>query len=141
MKLSVKKLHPDAILPNRAHHDDAGLDLCSAEEVTLAPGEWRAVSTGIALAIPSGYVGLIWDKSSLPYKAAMKTMGGVVDAQYRGEVKVIMINLGSEPYAITPGAKIAQLLVQKVELPEICEAEDLDDTLRGEAGFGSTGTH
>jgi dUTP pyrophosphatase len=97
------------------------------------------VGIGLAFAIPKGYVGLIWDRSSLPYRAAMKTMGGVVDAGYRGEVKVIMINLGREPYRIEAGQKIAQLLVQKVELPEICESEELDATLRGEHGFGSTG--
>ena len=141
MKLEIKKLRPDAILPARAHHDDAGLDLYSNETFALQPGERRTVKTGIALAIPTGFVGLIWDKSSVPHKWGVKTMGGVVDASYRGEVGVIMINLSKEVYTVEKGAKISQLLIQKVELPEVCEVTELDDTIRGEGGFGSTGTH
>lgn len=141
MKLSVKKLHPEAILPVRAHHDDAGLDLFANEAFTLAPGERRTVKTGIALAIPTGYVGLIWDKSSVPHKWGVKTMGGVIDASYRGEVGVIMVNLSNQAQEFEKGAKISQLLIQKVEFPEVCEVSELDDTIRGEGGFGSTGTH
>lgn len=140
MKLNVRKLFPDAIVPVRAHHDDAGLDLYSYESFVLEPGERRTVKTGIALAIPTGYVGLIWDKSSVPHKFGVKTMGGVIDASYRGEVGVIMANLSKEPYSVEKGAKISQLLVQKVELPEVCEVTELDDTIRGEGGFGSTGS-
>jgi dUTP pyrophosphatase len=141
MKLSVKKLDPEAKVPTRAHADDAGLDLYSNEDYELQPGERRTVKTGIALAIPSGYVGLIWDKSSIPHKFGVKTMGGVIDASYRGEIGVIMVNLSQEPYKIEKLAKISQLLIQKVELPEVCEVEELDDTIRGVSGFGSTGTH
>lgn len=141
MKLNIKKLYPEAILPARAHHDDAGLDLYTAETLTLEPGQRKTVKTGIALAIPTGYVGLIWDKSSIPHKWGVKTMGGVIDASYRGEVGVIMINLSKEAYIVEKGAKISQLLIQKVELPEVCEVTELDDTIRGEGGFGSTGTH
>lgn len=140
MKFEVKKLVPDAKLPTRAHPDDAGLDFYAAEECVLAPGERRALKTGIALAIPSGYAGLFWDKSGLASKAGLKTMGGVIDASYRGEVQVIAANLSDMPYAVQKGSKIAQLLIQKVELPEICEVSELDDTIRGEGGFGSTGT-
>lgn len=139
MKLNVKRLVPDAKLPSRAQHDDAGLDLFAAEEYVLASGQREMIKTGIAIAIPSGYVGLIWDKSGIAAKTGVKTMGGVVDAQYRGEVMVIATNLGTEPYVIEKGSKIAQLLVQKAEFPEICETEELDDTLRGKDGFGSTG--
>jgi len=141
MKLTVKKMTPEAKLPVRAHSDDAGMDFFSTEECILAPGERRALKTGIALAIPSGYVGLFWDKSSLPAKAGIKTMGGVIDASYRGELQVIAINLSDIPYTVEKGSKIAQLLIQKVELPEICEVDELDATIRGEGGFGSTGTH
>lgn len=141
MKLEIKRLRPDAILPARAHHDDAGLDLYTHEAFTLEPGERRTVKTGIALAIPTGFVGLIWDKSSIPHKWGVKTMGGVIDASYRGEVGVIMINLSKKAYTVEKGAKISQLLIQKVELPEVCEVTELDDTIRGEGGFGSTGTH
>ena len=141
MELKVKKLHEDAILPARAHADDAGLDIFSNEECELQPGERRTIKTGIALSIPSGFVGLIWDKSSVPHKWGVKTMGGVIDASYRGEIGVIMVNLSKEVYKVEKGAKISQLLVQRVELPEVCEVSELDDTIRGEGGFGSTGTH
>lgn len=139
MKLTVKKMTPEAKLPTRAHADDAGMDMYSSEECVLAPGERRALKTGIALAIPSGYVGLFWDKSGLALRAGIKTMGGVIDASYRGELQVIAINLSDVPYTVEKGSKIAQLLIQKVELPEICEVDELDDTIRGKEGFGSTG--
>lgn len=141
MKLEVKKLDPLAKLPTRAHSDDAGLDLYSLEECVLESGERRAIKTGVALAIPTGYVGLIWDKSSIPAKWGVKTMGGVIDASYRGEIHVIVINLSNMPYTVEKGVKMAQLLIQKVELPEVCEVSELDDTIRGERGFGSSGTH
>lgn len=141
MNLEVKKLVPEAKLPTRAHADDAGLDLYSIEECTFAPGERRVVRTGIAMAIPTGCVGLIWDKSGLAAKAGLTTMGGVIDASYRGEIQVIVINLSSESYTIEQGSKIAQILIQRVELPEVCEGTELGDTIRGEGGFGSTGSH
>lgn len=141
MKLNIKKLHPDAKLPARAHADDAGLDLYTYEAFELQPGERCTVPTGVALAIPTGYVGLIWDKSSVPHKWGVKTMGGVIDASYRGEVGVIMVNLSQETQKFEKGAKISQLLIQKVALPEVCEVTELDDTIRGTGGFGSTGTH
>ncbi|MDP2838077.1 MAG: dUTP diphosphatase [Candidatus Moranbacteria bacterium] len=141
MKLAVKKIHPDAKLPTRAHADDAGLDLFALEERILTPMERRPMRTGIALAIPTGYAGLIWDKSGVSAKGGVKVMGGVIDAAYRGEILVIMINLSSETYVVEKGAKISQLLIQKVELPEVCEVSELDDTIRGTGGFGSTGTH
>lgn len=141
MKLEMKKLVPEAKLPSRAHVDDAGLDLYSVENCVLVSGERRAIKTGIAMSIPTGYAGLIWDKSGLAAKAGLKIMGGVIDASYRGEIQVIMVNLSQESYTIERGSKISQMLIQKIELPEICEVEELDDTLRGEGGFGSTGTH
>ncbi len=127
------------MLPTRAHHDDAGLDIYANEACELQPGERMAVGSGIALAIPSGWVGLLWDKSGLAAKVGLKTMGGVIDASYRGELKVIIANQGSEVYRVEEGTKIAQLLIQKVELPEVVEVADLDATIRGEGGFGSTG--
>lgn len=140
MKIEAKKLVSEAKLPTRAHADDAGLDLYSAEECVLKSGERRAIKTGIAMAIPTGCVGLIWDKSSIPAKWGVKTMGGVIDASYRGEIQVIVINLSDIPYTVEKGAKIAQLLIQKVELPEVCEVSELENTIRGEKGFGSSGT-
>lgn len=139
MQLTVKKLISEAKLPLRAHADDAGLDLYSVEDCILEPGERRAIKTGVAMAIPVGYVGLIWDKSGVAAKGGVKTMGGVIDASYRGEVQVILSNLSDEAYKIEKGAKISQILIQKVELTEVCEVAELDATIRGEDGFGSTG--
>ena len=138
MRLRVKKIHPAARLPVYQHAGDAGLDLFSAVDEVLGPGELKAVPTGIQMAVPDGYVGLIWDKSGISLQGVHR-LAGVVDAGYRGEVKVVMINLGKEPFAIKTGMKIAQLLLQPVVAAEVAEAADLDDTSRGEGGFGSTG--
>ena len=138
MKVAVKKLGPEARIPVRHHEGDAGLDLFSCVQMVIKPGETAAVPTGLQLAIPLGYVGLIWDKSGIALRGVHR-LAGVVDAGYRGEVKVVLTNLGKETFEITPGTKIAQMLVQPVESPEIVEVEELDKTSRGEGGFGSTG--
>jgi dUTP pyrophosphatase len=140
VRLRVKRILPEARLPVYQHPGDAGLDLFSAVDEVLGAGELKAVPTGIQLAIPDGYVGLIWDKSGISLHGVHR-LAGVVDAGYRGEVKVVMINLGREPYAIKKGMKIAQLLIQPVVAVEVSEAADLDDTSRGEGGFGSTGRY
>jgi dUTP pyrophosphatase len=140
MDVKVKKIHPEAKLPVYGHPGDAGFDLFACESLVLAPGEVRAVPTGIALAVPRGFVGLIWDKSGISLKGVHK-LAGVVDAGYRGEVRVVMVNLGREPYAIQAGMKIVQMLVQPVQDVAIVEADSLDDTSRGEGGFGSTGLY
>ncbi len=138
MRLLIKKLEQDAKLPERAHKEDAGADIFSFGEQTILPGETKKLRTGISFAFPPGYVALIWDKSSVG-ALGIKTLGGVVDAGYRGEVQVVMINLSKNKIIFSHGQKIAQILIQKVELPEIVEVESLDATLRGEGGFGSTG--
>ncbi len=138
MKLKVKKMSPDAKLPLRGHKGDAGMDLFSVSAYTLQKGEIYAVPTGICVEIPRGFVGLIWDKSGVSLKGAHR-LAGVVDAGYRGEIKVVMVNLGQISFVIEKGMKIAQLLIQTVEEPEIVEVEDLEDSSRGEGGFGSTG--
>lgn len=138
MKLKVKKLRPDAKLPTRAHHDDAGLDIYCCEETVLPPHETTKVPTGIAYEVPEGCVGLIWDKSSVGFKG-IKTLGGVLDSGYRGEIFVALHNLNDEPYTFEAGHKIAQMLIQKVELWEVEETEGLSDTTRGIGAFGSTG--
>jgi len=140
MKLKIKKIHPDAKLPAYAHRGDAGFDLFSCVDLDLAAGEVKAVSTGIQMAIPEGFVGLVWDKSGISLKAVHR-LAGVVDACYRGEVQVVLVNLGREPYPIRKGMKIAQMLIQPVQAVEIVEASALDDTTRGEGGFGSTGLY
>ena len=140
MQLHIKKLTPAATIPTGfAHKGDAGIDLFVAEAIKIKPMERVQVSTGIAMAIPDGFVGLIWDKSGLSHKAGLKVMGGVIDAGYRGEIKVGIINLGSETHMFNAGDKVTQMLIQKVEHPEIIEVEDLSETMRGEDGFGSTG--
>ena len=138
MRLRVRKIHPEARLPVYQHPGDAGLDLFSAVDEVLGAGELKAVPTGIQMAIPDGHVGLIWDKSGISLQGVHR-LAGVVDAGYRGEVKVVMINLGKLPFAIKKGMKIAQMLIQPVVAAEVTETADLDDTSRGDGGFGSTG--
>ncbi len=139
MILKIKKLNPEAKLPEFAHAGDAGLDLFSLTEVTLKPGEFTRILTGVALQIPIGHVGLIWDKSGLASNYGLKVLGGVVDAGYRGEVQVGMINLSKKSYTIEKHHKVAQMLIQKVSSPKIKEVKKLSDTARGKGGFGSTG--
>lgn len=139
MELRIKKLHPDAKIPTRAHADDAGLDLYCYEEFKLEPGERKSIPTGIAMEIPGGHVGLIWDKSGLSHKYGLKTFGGVADAGYRGEIHVGLINLSERPFIFEKGHKIAQILIQKVEILDCVEVSELSDTSRGEGRFGSTG--
>jgi dUTP pyrophosphatase len=139
MKLQIKKLHSDARLPEYALPGDAGMDLFALESVSLEPGARTDIGTGLAIAIPEGYVGLIWDKSGLSNRHGLKVLGGVIDSGYRGEIRVGLINLGSEPVSFESGHKVAQMLIQRVESPEIVEVEVLDETERGSGGFGSTG--
>ena len=138
MKLRVKKIHPEARLPVYSHPGDAGLDLFSVVDDVLRAGEAKPIPTGIQMAIPEGYVGLIWDKSGISLQGVHR-LAGVVDSGYRGEVRVVMANLGREPFVVRQGMKIAQLLIQPVQTVEVVEAEELDVTPRGEGGFGSTG--
>jgi dUTP pyrophosphatase len=138
MELKVKRIHPEAKLPAFAHPGDAGLDLYAVVDRDLLPGEVFAVPTGIRIAVPAGHVGLVWDKSGISLKGVHR-LAGVIDAGYRGEVQVVLINLGPAPYAVRKGAKIAQLLVQPVAAVTVAETDSLDDTSRGHGGFGSTG--
>lgn len=139
MKLKIKKLDPEARIPECAIGGDAAMDLYSIEDMIVKSGDLIPCKTGIAMAIPEGYAGLIWDKSGIALKNGIKTMGGVIDSNYRGEVAVIMKNLSEKDYEISRGDKIAQILIQKVECPMIEEVEELNDTERGKGGFGSTG--
>lgn len=139
LKLKVRKIHIGAILPQYAHKGDAALDLFSVQTITLKPGEKWAIPTGVAMEIPKGFVGLIWDKSGLSINNGLKTLGGVVDATYRGEVMVGMINLGKTAYTIEAGNKVAQMVIQKREEVKVIEVKSLTETKRGKGGFGSTG--
>lgn len=136
--LKIKKLTAFAKSPARAHADDAGLDLYANDNYTLYEGERTAIGTGIAIAIPDGYAGLIWDKGGIAI-SGLHTMAGVVDAGYRGEIKVVVINLSGDIYHITRGQKIAQIIIQKIETPVLQESGVLDETARGMGGFGSSG--
>jgi len=139
LSLKVKRLRPEAIAPSYAHPGDAGADLCTTETVTLQPGQRLNVPTGIAVEIPDGYVGLVWDKSGRAAKDGLTILGGVIDAGYRGEIFAITLNTSDQPVTIQQGEKIAQMLIQPVEQVSIVEAETLSDTTRGEGKFGSTG--
>ena len=125
-------------MPTYAHSFDAGMDLRTVEEVIVKAGEDAKIKTGLAMEIPEGYVGLVWDKSGIGSKG-LKTLGGVIDAHYRGEIMILMRNLNNEDYTFQKGDKVAQLLIQKIEHPEIEEANELSETVRGEGRFGSTG--
>ena len=139
MKLQVLRLTNAAQIPQFAHDTDAGMDICADEEITIQAGERVQIKTGIAVAIPEGYVGLVWDKSGLSHRIGLKTLGGVIDAGYRGEILVGMVNLSDTAHTFSVGDKIAQMLIQKVEHPDIEEVFTLDETVRGAKGFGSTG--
>lgn len=139
MQLKIKKIHSDAKIPEYNSLDDAGMDLFSIEEYEIKPNQRIQVSTGIAMEIPIGHVGLIWDKSGLSHNHGLKTLGGVIDSGYRGEIKIGIINLSDEIYLLEKGHKIAQMIIQEKITPEILEVENLDQSDRGEKGFGSSG--
>ena len=141
MELQVKLLHPAAQVPRRAHPGDAGADLHAVEEVTIPQGERRDVGTGLALAIPAGYAGFVQPRSGLAFKHGIMVVNspGLIDAGYRGEVRVSLYNSGREPFRVAVGERIAQLVIQRVEEPQFVAAEELPDTARGAGGFGSSG--
>lgn len=123
-------------MPSRG---DAGFDLYAREETVLRPGVPTAVPSGVAIELPVGYVSLVWDKSGLAIKQGLKVLGGVIDAEYRGEYMVGMINLTDTEYTFSKGDKIAQVLIQKVEQATFEFAQELSETERGATGFGSSG--
>ena len=144
--MKLKIVCPDkSLLPARAHPHDAGLDLRCAERfgVTLAPGERQLVDTGVKVAIPAGYVGLVHPRSGWAHKygITVNNAPGTVDAGYTGNVRVNLINHGRDVVSIGYGERIAQLLIQRVELPEIEIVDSLDTAARGTGGFGSTGVN
>lgn len=138
MQLKIKKLNPEAKLPKFGYSDDAGMDLFSVEDIAIISGEKAEVRTGVAVEIPNGYAGLLWDKSSVANKN-IHVVAGVFDAGFRGEYRVLMVNLGRENIEIKKGQKIAQVLIQKIEHPEIVEVDELSESERGLGRLGSTG--
>lgn len=142
VRLAIKRLDRELPLPGYAHIGDAGLDLVAAEAVVLAPGDRVLVPTGIAIALPAGCAGLVVPRSGLALKHGLTVANapGLIDSAYRGEIKVILVNLDrSDSVTIARGDRIAQLVVQRVEHCALCEVDELDITVRGEGGFGSTG--
>ncbi|NCN87217.1 dUTP diphosphatase [archaeon] len=138
VKIKIKKLHPDAKIPTYANPGDAGMDIYSNEDLTIKPNHRALVKTGISLEFPKEYVALIWDKSGIA-KNGVTTLSGVGDSGYRGEYKVVLLNIGSKPYEIKKGQKIAQILIQPIIHPEIEEVKTLSKSKRGTGGFGSSG--
>lgn len=141
MQVKVKKLTKDAKIPKIEHEGDAGFDLYSNEETTILPMERKLVGTGISISFQKGYEAQVRPKSGLAINHGLTLLNtpGTIDAGYRGEIKVILMNLGKEEYKIEKGKKIAQVIFNKIEEPELLEVEELEDSKRGEGGFGSTG--
>ena len=142
VRLGVRRLHPAAVLPARAHDGDAGLDLVTVEDVTLAPGGRASVPTGLAVELPPGHAGLVLPRSGLALRhgVALVNAPGLIDAGYRGEVRVLLLNTDREhPVTLRAGDRVAQLVVVAVAAPEPVEVDELGATGRGDGGFGSSG--
>lgn len=141
MKISAQRLESSASLPKAAHPGDAGHDLCTIANVTLNPGERAAVPTGIALEIPPGYAGLVLPRSGHAMRHGIGVVNGpgLIDSGYRGEIKVLLINHGSESVTFEKGDRIAQLVIVSVPDTDFVEVEELEDSARGDGGFGSSG--
>ena len=142
MILRYARLAEGARPPEPAHGEDAGYDLRAAEEATIGPGERASVGTGLALEIPNRYAGLVLPRSGLAARhgIALANAPGLIDPGYRGEVRLLLLNTDrSEAFEVSPGDRIAQLVLVKVEAPELVEMDSLGETARGSAGFGSTG--
>jgi dUTP pyrophosphatase len=139
MKIKVQKLKKDAKLPIRGHEGDAGIDFYAVEKVFFKPGEQMRVHTGIAIEIPKGYVGLIWDKSSISFNHGLKIMGGVIDSGYRGEIIMNLLNTSDKEFVLKKRHKVAQMIVQKFEDCDIEEVLELSETKRGHGREGRTG--
>ncbi len=139
MQLKFKKLHPNAKTPSYAYRGDAGMDLYVPENTLIKVGERKTIPLGIAMEIPDGYVGLMFDKSSLSHKHGLKTYGNVIDSGYRGEVHVGIMNLSDKDYELAVGDKIIQMLIMPVFQVEVVECDELSKSDRGGGKFGSSG--
>jgi dUTP pyrophosphatase len=136
----VKRLVPEAVLPKISSPGDAGYDLSASAALDVAPGDWKVVPTGLAIAVPEGTYGRVAPRSGLAAKRGITTGAGVVDSSYRGQVGVVLFNHGKESFKIEVGDRIAQLILEKIETLPVVEVDELDCTHRGEGGFGSTGS-
>ena len=142
MRIPLRRLDPGLPIPAHAHAGDGGVDLYAASNMSLVPGERSLAATGVAVAIPDGFAGFVTPRSGLAARSGLGIVNapGLVDSGYRGEIKVILVNHGSETVEIRRGDRIAQLVVVAVEAQELVEVEELPPSRRGESGFGSTGS-
>ena len=141
MTLSFKRINPDAVLPSYAHPGDAGMDLRSVDDAVIPSGGRALVHTGLVVNLPPGYEAQVRPRSGLALKSGVTVLNtpGTIDAGYRGEVGVILANVGAEPFAVRKGDRIAQMVIAPVTFAEIVETDSIDETDRGAGGFGSTG--
>lgn len=138
-KILFKKLHPDAQVPTAQRTGDAGLDICSIEDITILAKKHIAVKTGISSYFPPEYVALVWDRGGMAFKHGLKTMAGVIDSNYRGEWMIVIFNTTDQDYQIKKGDRIAQVLIQKIETLPIEIVAELPESVRGENRYGSSG--
>ena len=141
MTVKFRKINPEASLPSYAHPGDAGMDVRSVEETVIQPGERRLIHTGLVMMLPPGYEAQVRPRSGLALKNGITVLNtpGTIDEGYRGEVGVILVNFGDAPFKVEKGAKIAQMVIAPCAQAEIVETSEVDGTVRGEGGFGSTG--
>lgn len=143
IELPIRRLRPDAVLPQRAYGGDAGLDLAACERVELGPGERATIGTGLAVAIPEGYAGFVQPRSGIAMRNGITIVNspGLVDSGYRGELQVVLLNTDArEPFVVEPGMRIAQLVVVPIPEVELVELDELPESERGVRGFGSSAT-
>jgi len=139
MQIKIKKLNPEVKIPTYSHPGDAGADLYSLEDCTLKPGQRHSFGLGFSMEMPEGYAALFWDKSGLAAKYGLHCLAGVMDYGYRGEYTLVLHNTSPEPYQIKKGDKIAQMLIQPIEIVEFVETDELSPTSRKDGAWGSTG--
>lgn len=139
MKVKIKSLYKDTIIPAYGRDGDAGLDLFSREEIVLKPGQRHSFKMGFAVELPEDCVALIWDRGGMATKFGIHSMAGVIDSNYRGEVNVLLLNTSDKDYKISIGDKIAQMLIQRFEKAEFERVEELSETDRGDKGWFSSG--
>src|SRR6185503_11327158 len=137
--IRFKQLDPRAVLPRRGSVLAAGLDICSIEDAELGPKQRAMVRTGLAVAIPPGFYGRVAPRSGLAAKQGLDVLAGVIDSDYRGEIRCVLYNTGDQTISLPAGSKICQLIIEQIITPEAEWATDLDETARGAGGFGSTG--
>jgi deoxyuridine 5'-triphosphate nucleotidohydrolase len=137
--LSFKRLDPGAVLPVRGSSLSAGLDICAIGDLTIQPGERVLARTGLAVAIPEGYYGRLAPRSGLATQKGLDTLAGVIDADYRGEIRCLLYNAGDEAIHLPAQSKVCQLIIEKIATPTAVWADEISDTDRGTGGFGSTG--